>query len=135
LIALPARPQQRAVTAIKPGGETKMTDIMHRYSNPRMEATIDNWPHGSKRVTAKFHIEIDTKRGQRAVRITTGAPKKLTFAKQMRIVDGADGRTYIAALTEYGHITIWRGDMKYHEETFFERDYHFTALRDLLFGV
>jgi hypothetical protein len=27
------------------------------YSNPRMSATIENWPSGSKRVTAKFEIE------------------------------------------------------------------------------
>lgn len=90
---------------------------MTRYSNPRMSATIENWPHGSRRVTAVFTIETDPKRGQRAVRTTTGAPKKLTFARQMRIVDGDDGRTYIAALSNYGHVTIHRGDMKFHEET------------------
>jgi hypothetical protein len=69
---------------------------MKTYSNPRIAATIENWPHGGKRVTAQFYIEEHPTRGQRAVRVTTGAPKKLTFAKQMRIVDGDDGRTYIA---------------------------------------
>lgn len=111
-----------------------MTDILHRYSNPRMSATIENWPSGTHRVTAHFSIEIDPKRGERAVRVTTGAPKKLTFARKMRIVDGADGRTYIATLTGYGHITIFRGDMKYSEESFFERDAHYAELRALLFG-
>jgi hypothetical protein len=101
---------------------------MKTYSNPRMTATIENWPHGSQRVTAQFHIETDPKRGQRAVRVTTGAPKKLTFARQMRIVDGSDGRTYIAELSMYGHITIMRGDMKYNEETVFERDERYPAL-------
>ena len=101
---------------------------MKTYSNPRMSAVIENWPHGSQRVTAAFHIEIDARRGQRAVRVTTGAPKKLTFANQMRIVDGDDGRTYIAALTVYGHITIHRGDMKFSEEAVFERDPRYPEL-------
>lgn len=101
---------------------------MPNYSNPRMAATIENWPHGSIRVIARFSIESDSKRGERAVRVTTGAPKKLTFARKMRIVDGDDGRTYIAALTAYGHITIHRGDMKYNEESVFERDPRYPAL-------
>src|ERR1700693_5669527 len=41
-----------------------MTDILHRYSNPRMSATIENWPSGTHRVTAQFSIEIDPKRGE-----------------------------------------------------------------------
>ena len=94
---------------------------MTNYSNPRMSATIENWPHGGKRVTANFTIESD-KRGERAVRITTGAPKKLTYARKMRIVDGDDGRTYIAELSMYGHITIMNGDMKYSKETIFNGD-------------
>lgn len=92
-----------------------------KYSNPRMIATIENWPSGSKRVTARFIIE-KTPRGERAVRVTDGAPKKLTFAKLARIVDGDDGRTYIAELTVYGHISIMRGDMKFQHESIFERD-------------
>lgn len=101
---------------------------MPNYSNPRNTAIIENWPSGSKQVTATFSIESDPKRGERAVRTTTGAPKKLTFARKMRIVDGDDGRTYIAALTDYGHITIHRGDMKYHEETVFGHDPRYAAL-------
>ena len=103
------------------------------YTNPRTEATIENWPGGSnKRVTAVFTIESD-RRGERAVRVTTGAPKKLTYARKMRIVDGDDGRTYIAALTAYGHVSIMRGDMKYSEEAVFENDPRYPALR-ALFG-
>jgi hypothetical protein len=98
------------------------------YSNPRMNATIENWPHGSQRVTAFFSIEFSPTRGERAVRVTTGAPKKLTFARKMRIVDGDDGRTYIAELTSYGHITIMRGDMKINEETVFEREPRYPEL-------
>ena len=101
---------------------------MTNYSNPRMSATIEDWPNGGHRVTAQFSIEIDAKRGERAVRVTTGAPKKLTFARKMRIVDGDDGRTYIATLTGYGHITIFKGDMKYHHESVFEREPRYAEL-------
>jgi hypothetical protein len=104
---------------------------MTTYSNPRQHAVIENWPHGSKRVTATFSIERDAKRGERAVRVTTGAPKKLTFAKLMRIVDGDDGRTYIAELSQYGHITIMRGDMKLQHESVFDRDARYPELRAL----
>ena len=86
------------------------------YSNPRLSASIENWPHGKQRVTANFEIERDAKRGERAVRTTTGAPKKLTYARKMRIVDGDDGRTYIAELSMYGSVTIMRGDMKFNHE-------------------
>ena len=103
---------------------------MITYSNPRMIAEIENWPSGTKRVTATFWIEIG-KRGERAVRVTNGAPKKLTFAKQMRIVDGDDGKTYIAALTYWDHITIYRGDMKFSQETVFERDARYPGVREL----
>ena len=97
------------------------------YSNPRLEATIDNWPSGSQRVTAVFTIETDAKRGQRAVRTTTGKPVKLTFARKARIIDGSDGRTYIANLTDFGHISIMRGDMKFSEEAIFETDSRYPA--------
>lgn len=86
------------------------------YSNPRTYALIENWPSGGKRVTARFSIEVDPKRGERAVRVTDGKPKKLTFARKQRIVDGSDGRTYIAELCDYGFVTIMRGDMKFQEE-------------------
>ena len=49
------------------------------------------------------------KRGERAVRTTSGAAKKLTYAKLVRIVDGSDGRTYLAMLTLYGSISIIKG--------------------------
>jgi hypothetical protein len=94
-----------------------------------MSATIENWPSGARRVTAQFVIEVDPKRGERAVRTTTGAPKKLTYASKSRIVDGDDGRTYIANLTAWGHISIMRGDFKFNEEAVFERDARYPALR------
>lgn len=87
-----------------------------KYSNPRMSAVIENWPSGSKRVTARFEIE-NTSKGERGVRVTTGEPKKLTYARMARIVDGDDGKTYIAEYTSYGFISIMRGDMKFSHET------------------
>jgi hypothetical protein len=98
------------------------------YSNPRTYAVIENWPSGGQRVTATFAIERDPKRGERGTRATTGATKKLTYARKARIVDGDDGRTYIAELTVYGHITIMRGDMKYEQETIFESDPRYPEL-------
>ena len=89
---------------------------MTNYSNPRNAAIIPDWPSGSKRVAARFYIETDAKRGERAVRVTTGAPVKLTYAKRMRIVDGDDGRTYIAQDHGHGMVSIFRGDMKYQQE-------------------
>jgi hypothetical protein len=100
------------------------------YSNPRMRAVIQDWPSGSKRVTAIFEIE-QTKRGERAVRTTDGAPKKLTYETKARIVDGSDGRTYIAELTLYGFITIMRGDMKFQHEVIHQNNPRFDAVHEL----
>lgn len=98
-----------------------------KYTNPRTEATIENWPSGSQRVTAKFTIE-KTAKGERAVRTTTGKPKMLTYAPKSRIVTGEDGRIYIARLTEYGHISIFKGDMQYQQESIFENDPRYPEL-------
>ena len=105
--------------------------MRHTYTNPRMSAVVEDWPSGSKRVTAIFAVETHPTKGQRAIRTTTGAPKKLTYAKQMRIVDGDDGRTYIAGLSCYDNITIHRGDMKFHEETVFPSVPGYDELRTL----
>ena len=100
------------------------------YSNPRMRAVIHDWPSGSKRVTAQFDIE-QSKRGERALRQTTGAAKMLSYAKMARIVDGSDGRTYIAHLTEFGHISIMRGDMKFSQEAIFPQDPRYAGVLEL----
>lgn len=100
---------------------------MINYSNPRMEATIENWPIGGKRCTAVFSIE-QTARGERGVRTTVGKPKVLTYARRARIVDGDDGRTYIAELTVYNFVSIMRGDMKYQHEAIFADDPRFADL-------
>jgi hypothetical protein len=95
-----------------------------------MAATIEDWPSGSKRVTARFEIEQGPK-GERAVRTTTGNAKKLTYAKMARIVDGDDGRTYIAEFTMYGFINIMRGDMQHQHEAIFDRDPRYAMALEL----
>jgi hypothetical protein len=54
---------------------------------------------------------------------TWSKPKVTTYAPQCRIVDGEDGRTYVASYS-YGHIYIMRGDMKYHHESLSHDDDH-----------
>jgi len=105
------------------------------YSNPRLRAVIEDWPIGAnKRGPATFYIERNS-RGERAVRTTIGAPKKLTYARKARIVDGSDGRTYIAELSMmYHHISIMRGDMKFEHETVFDGDPRYPALVALFDG-
>jgi len=111
------------------------------YSNPRMEARIENWPlGGSKRGVAMFCVESDPKRGERAVRTTRdpasgkfSAPKKLTYANRVRIVDGDDGKTYIIAHTPHGFIVVMQGGMQYQAETIHDRDPRFAEVM-ALFG-
>ena len=104
------------VTLFRDAGEAKGAGKMTTYSNPRLNATIEDWPIGRHRCAATFEIESDPKRGQRAVRTTVGAPKKLTYATQARIVDGDDGRTYIAADHGHGMISIRQSNMQFQEE-------------------
>lgn len=114
---------------------------MKTYSNPRLEAVITDWPTGNTRTTATFRVETHPTRGQRGTRFTLdprtgkpGAVKVLTYAKQFRIVDGDDGRTYlIADQGTYGFITVYRGDLKYQEETIWPNDERFAAVA-ALFG-
>lgn len=82
------------------------------FSNPRKSAVIENWPSGSKRVTAVFEVESN-KKGERVLRTTTGKPKMTTYNRSMAIVDGDDGKTYILGLaTHFNMVTIYSSDMK-----------------------
>jgi hypothetical protein len=103
-----------------------------------MERRIESWPFGRfERCQAVFKIEQHPTRGERAVRTITDAegrtyaPKKLTFARLVRIVEGSDGRTYIAELTRSGFVSIMQSNMKLEEESIFERDPRFPAVRAL----
>lgn len=109
------------------------------YSNPRKELTVTDWPYGKSRVTAIFTIE-QGKKGERAVRVTENPrggwnkPKKLTFARMARIVDGEDGKTYIAELSNYGFVTIMQSNMKYQEESIHPGDDSYESALALFKG-
>jgi len=102
-------------------------DALPALSNPRTEAVIEDWPIGRRRCRAWFAVESGP-RGERASRRTenrdrTGwnAPKLTTYAARVRIVDGDDGRTYIAR--DVGsHINVMRGDMERDAANVFPRD-------------
>jgi hypothetical protein len=104
-------------------------DTLHQSALASLNSELAKRHH--TRVTAQFSIEHDPKRGERAVRVTTGAPVKLTFARRMRIVDGDDGRTYIARDHGHGMVSIFRGDMKYEHETAHEPSPRYTELMQL----
>jgi hypothetical protein len=124
--------QQSKATA--PGTAPEIT-----YTNPTMERRIEGWPMGrQKRAIAVFSIEQHPTRGERAVRVLMEenfsrayAPKKLTFSLKQRIVDGSDGRTYVAALTRSGFVSIMQGDMKFQAEAIFPEDPRFAEVRAL----
>lgn len=108
------------------------------YSNPRKSATIENWPSGGKRVTAVFTVETK-KNKQRVSRITIdelgreSKPKTTTYADQVVIVDGDDGKTYILEYTQmYGLISVMQGTMQYQHETLGPRDERFETVKALI---
>src|SRR5207249_12004229 len=101
----------------------------------------EGWPLGrTLRALAVFTIEQHPTRGERAVRVLITAegrafkPKKLTYAEKVRIVEGSDGRTYIAELTSSGFVSIMRGDMKLQEESIFPDNPRFGSVRALFEG-
>lgn len=112
------------------------------YSNPRMHAEIQNWPLGGKtRGFAVFDVEQTKGRGERGMRVTRkdserffSAPKRLTYARKCRIVDGDDGRTYLLSLTMSGHISVSRSDMQLNEEAIFPTDPRYADMR-AMFGL
>jgi hypothetical protein len=105
------------------------------YTNPRLHAEIDNWPMGgSRRGTAIFSVEAKPGKGERGVRITRrdgekpSTPKTLTFARKVRIVDGDDGKTYIAELSGYGHVSVMQSNMQFQAESVHEGDPRHASL-------
>lgn len=103
------------------------------YSNPRKKAVIENWPSGSRRVTATFTVEAVKGKGERVTRETTGAVKKLTYARCVRIVDGSDGRTYILEKSPFAeHISVMQSNMKFQHEVIYKDNPRFAATAALL---
>ncbi len=116
---------------------------MTTYSNPRLEAIISDWPTGGRYKTTIAHFKVDThhKHGQRAARTTNdprtnmpSKPKLGTYAPKVWIVDGDDGKTYIASMTSYGFVNVMQGNMQLQAEAIFDCDPRFAeamALFDL----
>jgi hypothetical protein len=111
---------------------------MTTYSNPRLRAEIFDWPMGRNlRGTAIFTIESKPGKGERGVRVTIcngreSAPKTLTYARKARIVDGDDGKTYIAELSMYGGISFMQSNMKFQSgDTIFPRDERYAEIMRL----
>lgn len=112
---------------------------MTNYSNPRIEAVIENWPSGSHRTTATFRVETVPGRGQRGTRTTlhpsTGrpsAPKLLTYSRAVRIVDGDDGLTYLIQ-HQGSHVSVMQSNMQFQAEVLWPGDERYTAVL-ALFG-
>ncbi len=112
-----------------------------RYSNARKKAVVEDWPiGGSCRGKAVFEVEANS-RGERCSRITEkrngswGKPKRSVYGKLVRIVDGEDGRTYVAILSKnYPQIGVMRGDMKYSQESFHHGDDDYDVMVRMLYG-
>ncbi len=105
------------------------------YTNPRKEASIDNWPYGNKRVNCKFIVEYKGGK-ERAVRITTkptggeNKPKKLTYANRVLIVDGDDSKTYILQDNGFA-IGVMQSNMKHQEEYIIASDARYDKLEEM----
>ena len=93
------------------------------YQTPCTSRLIWDWPSGRYQVAAKFWIETDLHHGQRCCRQTQhpikgtwSAPKKTTYAEQVRLVTGSDGRTYVLALHGYGSLSVMQGNLQFQQE-------------------
>lgn len=97
---------------------------MINLSNPRLSATIENWPMGFRK-TATCKFETEHKNGMsRIVKTTTGKPKCFTYHKQVCLVDGDNGKIYILWRSEYSPaIGIWTHDAKTPTREEFENHY------------
>jgi hypothetical protein len=108
------------------------------FSNPRLSATVTDWPSGRHRTTAMFEVEKHAARGERLVRTTLhpktgrpGNPKKLTYARRVRLVDGSDGRTYILERTS-SYIQLRNSNLYSYGDPVFPEDPGYAELAALL---
>ena len=108
------------------------------YHSPCLALLILDWPSGRYQVAARFSIETHPTRGQRAVRQTQhpvkgtwSAPKTTTYAAQVRIVTGSDGKTYILELSGSGSIHIMQGNLQFTAEHVMWNDPRYAELAQL----
>ena len=84
---------------------------MVTFTNPRLQATFEDWPLGNRRGRCVFAVESKAGKGFRFTRTTTGKPKAHTYGGQAAIVDGSDGRTYLLQFAGlYDFIKVSRSD-------------------------
>ena len=111
------------------------------YSNPRTEATFNDWPFGrTLKCQCTFKVELVPKKGERVYRTTVdprngrvSAPKRTTYGRKMKIVDGDDGRTYILeAVHIYGWLQLWKSDLMHNHEIIRPEDPRFAEVQTLL---
>jgi len=94
-----------------------------KLTNPRLTATINDWPIGQRKTTtAVFTVEDKPGHGQRVSRCTQKASggwakaKYTTYAPKFLIADGDDGKTYLVCPAFSGggmdSMCVWPGTMK-----------------------
>lgn len=112
------------------------------YSNARTLATFPDWPHGRHRTTCTFRVESRPGHGQRVARVTidpkTGRPSKpktTTYSPRVAIVDGDDGRVYVAAMTGYGFISVMQSNLDFSAESIPDTDPRYAALRNAILAA
>jgi len=110
-----------------------------KYLNPTKQLTVNDWPYGRQlRTSAIFTIESN-KHGERVNRITinpkngiANKPKTTTYADLVRIVEGKDGKTYIAEYHKYNRICIRESNLQYEHESIYDSNPYFAELLALL---
>jgi len=121
---------------VRPPVEGRNMEAQIEYSNPRTEASFEDWPWGSKlRTWARFQVESKRNYGERVSRVLKDPrtdryckPKYSTYSRACRIVDGSDGHTYILqALEPYGfHVYQW--NLQFTKEYIRENDSRYGSL-------
>ncbi len=112
------------------------------YTNPRTYAAFPDWPYGRKtRTLCTFTVEIVgafAGRRERISKVTvnprTGREnkaKKTTFAPQVRIVDGSDGKTYILQKSNYSMVLYIKKSDFFDFESIHPEDERYDSVRKL----
>lgn len=91
-----------------------------KLSNPRLTATISDWPVGQRKTTtAVFTVEDKLGHGQRVSRCTMKASGDWAKAKYtpyypaFLIADGEDGRTYLVSKPiDSDAMVVWLGTLQ-----------------------
>lgn len=116
------------------------------YTNARRRAVFTDWPFGRElKCEATFTVESKPGKGERVSRVTIdprngrpSAPKTTTYGARCAIVDGDDGRTYVATLLPgYGFVSIMQSNLQLQAESVHKSadPVAYEALRALIEGA